>query len=337
MLQQLGRKFVELIPTMLGMILVTFIITKSIPGDPLAAILGQRALSNPEIVANYRQKWGLDKSLPEQFAVYIINLFQGDMGQSIRTQRPVITDLKQFFPATAELALCAMFVAVSGGVSLGILAALKSQTWIDQLVRVIALIGSSMPVFWMALIVLQIFYAGLSWLPGPGRLDNSLTPPQTITGMYVVDGILTANWKVVFNALEHLILPSIVLGWYELGLIARITRASMLEVISADYIRTARSKGLRENVVTLRHAFPNAILPVVTVIGLAVAGLLAGAVQTETIFAWPGIGRYAVNSSETLDFPAIMGVTLVISIIFVITNLIVDLLYGVLDPRVRAK
>jgi peptide/nickel transport system permease protein len=156
-----------------------------------------------------------------------------------------------------------------------------------------------------------------------------------MTGMYVVDGILTANWKVVLNALQHLILPSIVLGWYELGLIARITRASMLEVLSADYVRTARSKGLTENMITLRHAFPNAMLPVITVIGLAVAGLLAGAVQTETIFAWPGIGRYAVNSSETLDFPAIMGVTLVISIVFVVTNLIVDLLYGVIDPRVR--
>ncbi len=335
MLQQIGRKIVEVIPTMLGMILVTFIITKSIPGDPLAAILGQRALSNPEIVANYRQKWGLDKSLPEQFGLYMVNLAQGDMGKSIRTQRTVIDDLKQFFPATAELALCAMFVAVFGGVSLGILAALKSQTWIDQLVRIIALIGSSMPVFWMALIFLEIFYAGLSWLPGPGRLDSSLTPPTTITGMYVIDGIFTGNWIVVLNAIQHLILPSIVLGWFELGLIARITRAAMLEVLSADYIRTARSKGLKENMVTLRHALPNAMLPVVTVIGLAVAGLLAGAVQTETIFAWPGIGRYAVNSSETLDFPAIMGVTLLISVIFVLTNLIIDLLYGILDPRVR--
>lgn len=337
MLQQLLRKLIMVIPTLLGMILVTFVITKSIPGDPLAAILGQRALSNPEIVANYREKWGLDKSLPEQFLVYLQNLvFKGEMGISIRTQREVVEDLAQFLPATIELAGCSIIVAVLGGVILGIVAAIKNQSWIDQFVRVIALIGSSMPVFWMALIFLQIFYAGLGWLPGPGRLDSSLAPPPTITGMYVIDGILAQDWEVVVNALHHLILPSIVLGWYELGLIARITRASMLEVIHAEYVRTARAKGLVEKWVILGHALPNVMLPVVTIIGLAVAGLMAGAVQTETIFAWPGIGRYAVNSSESLDFPAIMGVTLVIASIFVIANLVVDLLYGVLDPRVRS-
>jgi peptide/nickel transport system permease protein len=336
MLQLFLRKFAMMIPTLFGMILVTFIITKSIPGDPLAAILGQRAFSNPEIVANYRQKWGLDKPLPEQFVLYLKNLIlKGDMGTSIRTQREVVKDLAQFLPATMELAICAIILAAVGGLSLGILAAIKNQTWIDQSVRVIALFGSSMPVFWMALIFLQIFYAGLGWLPGPGRLDGSLTPPPTVTGMYVVDGIIARDWVVVINALQHLILPSIVLGWFELGLIARITRASMLEVISAEYVRTARAKGLIERFVILRHALPNVMLPVITIIGLAVAGLLAGAVQTETIFAWPGIGRYAVNSAATLDFPAIMGVTLLIAVIFAIANLVVDILYGVLDPRVR--
>jgi peptide/nickel transport system permease protein len=336
MLQLFLRKFMMVIPTLFGMILVTFIITKSIPGDPLAAILGQRALSNPEIVANYRQKWGLDKPLPEQFVLYLKNLlFKGDMGKSIRTQREVVKDLAQFLPATVELASCAIIVAVLGGLVLGILAAMKNQTWIDQSVRVIALIGSSMPVFWMALIFLQIFYAGLGWLPGPGRLDTSLTPPPDVTLMYVIDGIIARDWPVVINAIQHLILPSIVLGWFELGLIARITRASMLEVITAEYVRTARAKGLVERLVILRHALPNVMLPVITIIGLAVAGLLAGAVQTETIFAWPGIGRYAVNSAESLDFPAIMGVTLLIALIFMIANLVVDLLYGVLDPRVR--
>jgi peptide/nickel transport system permease protein len=336
MLQHFLRKLIMAVPTLLGMIIVTFMITKSIPGDPLAAILGQRAMSNPEIVANYRQKWGLDKSLPEQFGLYMLNLVKGDMGVSIRTQRDVVKDLAQFLPATAELALCAMIVSIFGGVSLGLIAAIKSQTWIDQLVRVIALIGSSMPVFWMALIMLQIFYSGLSWLPGPGRLDSSIAAPPNVTGMYVIDGIIVADWKVVGNALQHLILPSIVLGWFELGLIARITRASMLEVLNADYIRTARAKGLVERIIIIGHALPNVMLPVITVIGLAVAGLMAGAVQTETIFAWPGIGRYAINASESLDFPGIMGVTIVIAFIYVITNLLVDLLYGVLDPRVRA-
>ncbi|MBN1315828.1 MAG: ABC transporter permease [Anaerolineales bacterium] len=331
------RRFLIIIPTLLGVTLATFLIAHFIPGEPLAAILGQRALDNEEIVEHYRAKWGLDKSLPEQFFIYLGNLMKGDLGVSIRMQRPVVDDLSEFFPATIELAIGALTLSIVGGVLLGVLAAIRRDTALDQAVRVIALIGSSMPVFWMALIFLQIFYAKLAWVPGPGRLDGIFTPPPKVTGLYVIDGLLDGDWELTKNAITHLALPSLVLGWYQMGLIARITRAAMLDALAADYVRTAHSKGLAEHVVIFRHVFRNAMLPTLTVIGLAVAGLMAGAVQTETIFAWPGIGRYAVQSSENLDFPAIMGVTLLISILFIGSNFVVDLLYGLLDPRVRAS
>jgi peptide/nickel transport system permease protein len=331
----LVRRVWILVPTLFGAVLACFLIAHYVPGDPLAAVLGDRAMENPEIVAAYRAKWGLDRSLPEQFGIYVWNLVRGDLGISIRTQRPVVEDLAEYLPATLELALGSLALAIGGGILLGVLAAVKCNSWVDQVLRVIAMTGSSMPVFWMALIFLQVFYAGLGWSPGPGRLDTFLSPPPSRTGLYVVDALLARNVPVALNALRHLLLPSIVLGWRQLGLIARITRASMLEVLSADYVRTARAKGLAERVAVFRHALPNAMLPTVTVIGLAVAGVMAGAVQTEVIFAWPGVGRYAVESSEALDFTGIMGVTLLISGLYALSNVAVDLLYGVLDPRIR--
>jgi peptide/nickel transport system permease protein len=331
------RRILIIVPTLLGVTLATFLISHFVPGEPLAAILGQRALDNPEIVAHYRAKWGLDKSLPEQFVMYLKNLARGDLGTSIRMQRPVTEDLSEFFPATVELATGALLLSIGGGVLLGIVAAVKRDTFWDQAIRVVALVGSSMPVFWMALIFLQIFYAGLEWFPGPGRIDSILTPPPRVTGLYVIDGALASDWRLVWNALTHLALPSLVLGWYQMGLIARITRAAMLESLTADYVRTARAKGLGQRLVIFRHVLRNAMLPTLTVVGLAVAGLMAGAVQTETIFAWPGIGRYAVHSSESLDFPGIMGVTLLISVLFIGSSLLVDMLYGFLDPRVRVQ
>jgi peptide/nickel transport system permease protein len=333
----LVRRLVTLIPTLLGVTLATFLIAHYIPGEPLAAVLGQRALSNPDIVARYRAEWGLDKSLPEQYLTYLTNLLRGDLGKSIRMQRPVIDDLAEFFPATVELALGALALSIGGGVLLGIVAAVKCNTILDQIIRVIAMIGSSVPVFWMALIFLQILYAQLGWFPGPGRLDSALAPPPFRTGLYLVDGLLARDWAVTWNALKHLVLPSVVLGWYQMGFIARITRAAMLEVLAADYVRTARAKGLSERVVIIRHVFRNAMLPTLTVVGLAVAGLMAGAVQTETIFSWPGIGRYAVHSSESLDFPGIMGVTLLTACLFIASSLLVDMLYGFLSPQIRTE
>lgn len=329
------RRVLSVAPTLFGAILVCFVIVHYVPGDPLAAVLGERALDDPEIVAAYKAKWGLDRSLPEQFALYVGNLLRGDFGVSIRTQRPVAEDLAEYLPATLELALGALLLSIVGGILLGILAAVRCNSWVDHLLRVIAMTGSSMPVFWMALIFLQVFYAGLEWAPGPGRLDSFLPPPPNRTGLYVVDGLLAGNTAVAANAVQHLLLPCIVLGWRQLGLIARVTRASMLEVLSADYVRTARAKGLAERTALFGHALPNAILPTVTIIGLAVAGLMAGAVQTEIIFAWPGVGRYAVDSALTLDFTAIMGVTLAISVLYILANLVVDMLYGLLDPRMR--
>lgn len=331
------RRLFTLIFTLIGASILTFVISHTIPGDPLAAILGERAMNNPEIVANYKARWGLDRSLPEQYGIYMLNILKGDMGQSISSQRPVLDDLKQYFPATIELALGSLTVTVFGGLVLGVIAALYHARWPDHLVRLIALWGSSMPVFWLALVALQIFYAKTGWFPGPGRLDSSFTPPPTVTGLFVIDGMISGDWGVVKNALYHLVLPSLVLGWYELGLIARTMRSAMLETMTADYVRTARGKGLKEKLVLFRHMMPNAMLPTITVIGLAVGGLMAGAVMTETVFAWPGIGRYAVDASELLDFPAIMGVTLLIATVFVVANLLVDLAYSFLDPRIRTE
>lgn len=331
------NRLIILVFTLFGASLLTFIISHTVPADPLSAFLGQRALSNPDIVAHYEEQWGLNKSLPEQYFLYMSNLLQGDMGRSISSQRPVLDDLKQFLPATIELAVGSLIVTIFGGLILGILAALNHNAWPDQIVRIIALLGSSMPVFWLALVALQFLYARTGLFPGPGRLDPGILPPPTVTGLYVVDSLIAGNLKAFWNAIHHLILPSLVLGWYELGLVARTIRSSVLDTMTADFVRTARGKGLPEKYVLLRHLLPSAMLPTVTVIGLAIGGLMAGAVMTETVFAWPGIGRYAVTAAETLDFPAIMGVTLVIAAIYVIANMMVDIAYLALDPRIRAE
>jgi peptide/nickel transport system permease protein len=243
--------------------------------------------------------------------------------------------LKQYVPATIELALSALVFALLVGLPLGVVAARWRNGWPDHLGRFISLIGSSLPIFWLALIMLYIFYSRLRWLPGPGRLDASLNPPATITGLYTVDSLLERNWADLKNALEHLVLPALVLGWANMGIISRMTRSSLLEVLRMDYVRTARAKGVKERVVVYRHALRNALIPVTSVVGIAFGGLLAGAVITETIFAWPGLGYYAVGASELLDFPAIIGVTLLISATYITLNLVVDILYGVLDPRIR--
>jgi peptide/nickel transport system permease protein len=331
------RRTFMMIPILLSVTVISFLLANYVPGDPLAAMLGIRALNNPQIVANYRKQWGLDKPIGIRYLTYMNNLIHGDMGRSTTTLRPVAQDLRDFLPATVELTLGAISFAVVGGFLSGILAAVHHKGRLDSVVRIIALTGSSVPVFWLALIALQIFYVGLHWAPGPvGRLDPSLIPPRTITGMYTVDALLEGNLKVFLDALRHLILPSIVLGYYVMGLIARIVRSSLLDTFSMQYTTTARGKGLSELVVLMRHELPNALIPAITIVGLAFAGLLAGAVLTETIFSWPGIGRYAVEAASNLDFQAILGVTIVIAIIYAIVNMVVDLTYGIIDPRIRS-
>jgi peptide/nickel transport system permease protein len=257
------------------------------------------------------------------------------MGISFKTQNPVTYDLKEFLPATIELSVASLIFAVVVGLPLGIISSLKPGSIIDHITRVIALLGASMPPFWSGLIVLFIFYFKFRWLPGPGRIDVRMTAPPTTTGLLLVDSLWSGNMQAFWSAVSHLVLPAIILGWFTLAITARITRSAMLEVLQMDYIRTARAKGMTEWVVVIIHALRNALIPLVTIIGLAFAGLMSGAIMTETIFSWPGIGQYAVMSATNLDYPAIMGVTLLIAVIFLFINLLVDILYTISDPRIR--
>lgn len=333
----LARRLLLMIPLLVGISLVAFLISNSIPADPTAANLGERAAADPEIVAAFRAKWGLDQPMHVQYLTYMGNLLQGDLGTSIRSHRPIADELARFLPATIELATAGIVVSVVAGVVFGVISAVWRNKPIDFFVRFISLIGVSAPVFWLALIGLLLLYLRWDIVPGPGRLDARVIPPPHVTGLYTVDSLLAGEWSTFRNAVEHLLLPSLVLGAYSSGLITRITRSSMLEVLTREYMTTARSKGLKERTVILRHGLRNALMPVVTIIGLSYGSLLSGAVLTETIFAWEGIGRYAYNAARTLDFPAIMGVSMLIAIVFVVMNLIVDLLYYVLDPRLRQE
>ncbi|MFN8496732.1 MAG: ABC transporter permease [Anaerolineae bacterium] len=329
------RRVLVTIPLLIGITLLLFTISRIGGADPIAFIVSERAANDPAIVAAAREKWGLDRPAPEQYLRYVANLARGDFGLGFTNKRPVADDLRQFAPATIELAVAATLFAILFGVPLGVIAALYKDRWPDAAARFISLIGVSMPVFWLALVGLEIFYARLNWLPGVGRLDTSMTAPPLVTGFYVVDGLLVGRLDIVRSNLQHLVLPALVLGAFGMGLITRMTRSSVLDVLHMDYVRTARAKGLSEWRVVNGHALRNGLIPVVTVIGLLFGGLLSGAVLTETIFAWPGLGRYVVQAAGIRDYPAVMGATLVIAVMFVVVNLIVDVLYGVLDPRIR--
>jgi peptide/nickel transport system permease protein len=331
------RRLLLVVPLVIGISLVAFIIASLVPSDPTAANLGERAAADPQIVAAFRARWGLDQPIHIRYLTYLGNLLQGDLGTSIRTHRPVADELARYLPATVELSTAGILVALVTGVVFGIVSAVWRNRPIDFVVRVLSLIGVSAPVFWLAQMALLVFYLRLRALPGPGRLDVVLTRPPTVTGLYTIDSILAGRWDLFGNSVAHLILPALVLGAYSAGLITRITRSAMLEVLSLEYMTTARSKGLRERTVILRHGLRNALMPVVTIIGLSYSSLLAGAVLTETIFAWSGIGRYAYDAARSLDFPAIMGVSMLVAVVFVVTNLIVDMLYYVLDPRIRTR
>jgi peptide/nickel transport system permease protein len=330
-----AQRLLLMLPLMVGMTLIAFVVSHALPADPVAANLGQQSMEDPTIVATFRAQWGLDRPLPEQYLTYLKNIFQGDLGTSIRTHMPVSDDLARYLPASAELAIIATLVGTLVGIPFGVISAVRRNQWIDHVVRAVSLLGVSSPVFWLGLISLYIFYFRLGWLPGPGRLDVGLQEPTHITGMYTVDSLLTGNWPDLASSVRHLVLPGLVLASVYLGLVTRITRSSMLEVLGADYVRTARGKGLRQRSVIYRHALNNALIPTITVLGLAFGDILAGTVLTETIFSWPGIGRYAYESAVTLDFPAIMGVSLVIGAIFILVNLATDLAYVFLDPRLR--
>ncbi len=329
------RRFLMSLLVLLLVSTGTFLLAHAAPGSPVDTILGERAAGNPEIRAAAEKRYGFDKPLPEQYVTYVRNLFRGDLGDSVSTRRPVMTDLRQFVPGTIELTLAALTFAICFGIPLGIIAAVKRDRWPDHVARVLALTGTSIPVFWLSLILLFIFFYHLHWMPGPGRLDIGMSPPPHTTGLITVDALLHGEWSVFWSSVKHMILPAIALGAYAMGIIARMLRSSLLASLNDDYVRTARAKGLREREVITRHALRNAMIPTVTVIGLTTASLLAGAVLTETIFSWPGIGRYGVDAARKLDYPALFGVTLVVAIAYVTMNLFVDIIYALLDPRIR--
>ena len=336
-LKFIGKRLVYLVVMLFGVATLVFILTKMIPGDPTVANLSQRAPNDPEIVAAYRAKYGLDQPLPVQYILYMKNLLQFDLGTSMRTNKPVLSELARCYPATIELALFAIVIAAILGVSFGIISAIRRNSILDQTVRAISVTGVSIPSFWFALLVLYFFYYKLKLLPGPGRLSNAFTAPATVTGMYVIDSLLEGNIPKALDAVSHLILPGTVLAAFTMGLITRTARSNLLDVMSTDYIRTAKAKGLSRPGLIIRHALGNALIPVLTVIGLGLGNLLGGMVLVETIFNWPGVGQFAYESVLSVDFPSIIGVALLIALNYMVINTVVDILYGIIDPRVRCS
>lgn len=335
MTRYIVRRLLSLPLLLLGIVSLAFLISHFTQGDPLASIVSERQMDNPEVVAAAKARWGLDKSLPEQYFVYVGNLLTGDLGTSFRTKQPVARDLLDRLPATLELVIAAMLLGSTSGIVLGVLAARFRDRALDHGARLWALVGSSTPVFWSGLILLYIFSVVLGWLPGPGRLDARSTPPDGLTGFLTIDALLTGNMDLFRDALHHLILPALVLGWTVMGIVSRLVRASMLDVLNQDYITAARARGAGEVRVLLNHALRNALVPTLTIIGFTFAYLITGAVLTEAIFSWTGIGSYAVDAARSLDYPAIMGVTIVGGAAFLLTNLATDIAYAFADPRIR--
>ena len=327
------RRLVGFAAVMVGISIITFGISHLVPTDPAVVALGDHA-TDAQINA-FREKYGLNKPVPEQYWIYVTNLMQGDLGISLRTRRPVADDLHDFFPATFELSLTALVLSILIGVPAGVISATARNRLPDHFVRILSLIGGSVPIFWLGLILIGFFYGRLGWLPGGARIDRFIPPPPLVTGLFTVDSVLAGNSKAFWSSVHHLILPALALGYFSTAIIARMMRSSMLEVLNHQYVLSARARGLRQARVVWRHAARNALIPTVTTIGVTFGSLLSGAVLTETIFSWPGLGRYATNSAINLDFPAVMGVTLLAALVYTITNLIVDVGYHWLDPRIR--
>jgi peptide/nickel transport system permease protein len=332
----LTRRLLAAVLLLLGITLVAFVLTNVVPGDPAAANLGQRAIEDPEAVAAFYHRYGLDKPLPAQYFTYLGNLVQGDFGDSQQSRRPVREDLAEYAPATLELAGTAIAISMVIGVGLGTLAAFRRDRPVDWILRVVSLLGVSIPVFWLALTALYGLTFRWPVFPGSGRLPPGAIRPDHVTGMYTVDALLDGDFGTFRDAVMRLILPALVLSCYAVGLLTRFTRSAVLEVLGNDYVRAAYAKGLPTYTIVTRHVLRAALVPIITVIGVTFAGLLAGTVLVERIFAWPGIGQYAYTSATNLDLPAVMGVSLFVAAVYITLNLFVDVLYGVIDPRVRA-
>jgi len=326
------KRILLLIPVLLGVSILSFSLIHLAPGDPARTIAGEHA--SPEILQVIQEKYGLDKPLVTQYWVWLRQVLKGDLGRSIVTNERIAKEILDRFPATVELTFFSMFIAIAVGAFAGIVSASKQYSALDYTTMGVALFGVSMPVFWLGVMLMMVFGVFLRWLPISGRI-NTLISFRRITGLYLLDSIIGLNWPAFSSAVRYLILPSVALGTIPMATIARVTRSSMLEVLRQDFIRTERAKGLPERMVIYKHAARNALLPVITVIGLNFGILLAGAILTETIFSWPGIGRYVVKAVQMRDYPAVQGCVLFFAFMFVIVNLITDLLYAYIDPRIK--
>jgi peptide/nickel transport system permease protein len=331
--QFLMRRLLLIIPTLIGLSILTFTISKVVPADPARLAAGPRA--TPDMVETIREEYGLNDPLYVQYFTYVGNLLTGDWGNSIISRRPVFEDIRHYFPATLELVLASELLAILIGVPMGIVAAVYQNRWPDQVSRMLAVSFVSMPRFWFAIILQLLIAVGLGWLPLSGRLPPLVVPPDRITGLYTVDSLLALDFSTFWTAFKHLILPAFVQSVGAMAIITRTVRGDMLETLNRDFIRTARAKGLTERRVVMRHALRNAFIPTMTMIGLSFGFALGGSVLVETVFDWPGIGLYAVQSVVNFDFEPIMGVTILVGVLFIGLNLLVDVLYGVLDPRIR--
>ncbi|MHB1653422.1 MAG: ABC transporter permease [Desulfitobacteriaceae bacterium] len=332
MLSYVSRRILQLVPVLLGMSLVVFAIIHAIPGDPALVILGEHA--TPQAVNELKERLGLNQPLYMQYWHYLLQTLGGNLGESIRTKKEIAQEIFPYLAATIELSLSALIFAAVVGVNAGIIAAWRRASWFDYIAMLVALIGISMPIFWLGLMEQWVFAQKLSLLPSIGRF-NAREPIHAITQFYVLDTLLEGNWAGFWDVVKHLVLPSVALGTIPMAIIARMTRSSMLEVMKADYVRTARAKGLNEFWVIYKHALKNAMAPVLTVLGLQLGTLLGGAVLTETIFGWPGIGRYIYDAIAFRDYPVVQSGILVVAFFFVLINLLVDILYVYIDPRIN--
>jgi ABC-type dipeptide/oligopeptide/nickel transport system permease component len=330
------KRLATAIPSLLGVIVVSFLLTRVLPGDTASYFAGPAA--TPQAIAEVRKQLGLDKSLPEQFAGYVVDLAHGNLGTSLTTGQPVVTEIANRLPASGELTLLGLLIALAIAVPLGILAAVREGSWIDHLCRVMVTTGVSLPVFFTGLLLVYIFYFQLGWSPAPlGRLDVFYSAPPQVTGFYLIDSMIARDFETFRAAFAQLILPAATLAIFSLAPLARITRGSMLAVMGSDFVRTARASGLTSKTVILTYAFRNAMLPVVTTLGMVFSFLLGANVLVEKVFAWPGIGSYAVEALIASDYAPVQGFVLAMAILYVALNLMIDLLYGVIDPRVRLE
>ena len=322
---------------LIGVTAIAFVLTNVVPGDPIASALGEDAADNPEAVAAFEERHGLNRPLPVQYGMYVSRLVQGDLGISRITRTPVRDELRERIPATLELAFVAISLSLVAGITLGTAAAMFRDRWLDQFLRVISLAGVSAPVFWLAIVALYLLHFRLGIFPGVGRLDPGMAPPPTVTGAYTIDSLLDGDLVTFRSAIGHIFLPAGVLAVYTISVLTRFSRSAVLDVLGHDYIRMARAKGIPGRVLIIQHVLRAAISPIITVGGVMFGNILSGTVLVESVFVWPGLGQYAFRSATNLDLPGIVGVSIFVGVVFVTINLIVDLLYGVIDPRIELK